>query len=77
MYHISVNLAISRREKSSWGTKSSRGGKKAIRGPQKLVSTFFLFLDTSIYVGGAPKNQQGASNGNVTPLCSSGKFYFY
>ena len=35
MYHNLVNLAIGRREKNMWGTKSPRGGKKAMRGPKK------------------------------------------
>ena len=58
MYHISVNLAIGRRE------KIFRGRKKAIRGRQKIVSTFFRHLS---FCGGRQKTA-GASNGNVTPL---------
>ena len=66
MCHISVNLAISRRIKNLWGTKSSRGGKRLKRGGggQKKCK---LFLDTQVVVG-APKKSAGASNGNVTPL---------
>ena len=54
-------LAISRREKIFGGTKRSRGGKKAIRGRQKIVSTFF-FRHLSFCRGGGggrQKNQQG------------------
>ena len=59
-------LAIGRCEKNSWGTKSSTSmdGIMAIMGRQKIVSTFFRHF-SFVHCGGG-KNQQGASNGNVT-----------
>ena len=66
MDHISTNLAFGRREKNIWGYEKLQGGKKPIRKTEKKkVATFFL--DSKIFVGAA-KNQQGAPNGNVTPL---------
>ena len=71
MYHISV--------KNIFGVqKAPGGGKKAMRGHQKIMWTFlffififflhfFKFFRHSRFCGGAP-NQQGAPNGNVTPL---------
>ena len=67
MYHISANLAFGRREKNIWGYKKLQGGKKPIRKTGKKVATFFFFLETKKFVGAA-KNEQGAPNGNVTPL---------
>ena len=71
MYHISANLAFGRREKFFWGYKKLQGGKKPIRKTEKKVATFFFFffLETvkKKFVGAA-KNEQGAPNGNVTPL---------
>ena len=56
MNHNSANLAFGRREKNIWGYKKVQGGKKPIRGSKKFV--------------GGGKNEQGAPNGNVTPLGS-------
>ena len=77
MYHISVNLAISRRDKIFGGTKSSNAGvaKKAIRGRQKIVPTFLLFFKTLKFLWGCQKTQQRASNGNFTPLDIVAKFH--
>ena len=45
MYHVSVNVAMSRREKKYLGVqKAPGGGKKAIRGRQKL-STFVFQIE--------------------------------
>ena len=72
MYHISANLAFGRREKNIWGYKKLQGGKKPIRKTEKKVATFFFFFffffgESKKFVGAA-KNEQGAPNGNVTPL---------
>ena len=69
MYHISANLAFGRREKNIWGYKKLQGGKKPIRKTEKKWRLFFLFFfgDSKKCVGAA-KNEQGAPNGNVTPL---------
>ena len=58
MDHILANA------KKYLGYKKLQGGKKPIRKTEKKVATFNLFfvvLETA-------KNQQGAPNGNVTPL---------
>ena len=69
MYHISANLAFGRRGKNIWGYKKLQGGKKPIRKTEKKVATFFFcFLKTVKFLWGAAKNEQGAPNGNVTPL---------
>ena len=68
MYHISANLAFGRREKNIWGYKKLQGGKKPIRKTGKKVATFFFFFGDSKQFVGAAKNEQGAPNGNVTPL---------
>ena len=44
MYHILVNLAISRREKYLGVQKASGGGKRLSGGGQKIMSTFFLLF---------------------------------
>ena len=74
MYHMSANLAFGRREKNIWGYKKLQGSKKPIRKTEKKVATFFFvfflfffFGDSKKFVGAA-KNEQGAPNGNVTPL---------
>ena len=72
MNHNSANLAFGRREKNIWGYKKVQGGKKPIRKSEKKVATFFFFFlfffgDSKKFVGGG-KNEQGAPNGNVTPL---------
>ena len=76
MDHMSVNLAIGRREKKIFGgIKSSRSGKKPIIKTEKksgdlffYVSFFSFFLETVKFLWGRQKNQQKAPNGNVTPL---------
>ena len=68
MYHISANLAFGRREKNIWGYKKLQGGKKPIRKTEKKVATFFFFLETVKILWRRQKNEQGAPNGNVTPL---------
>ena len=72
MYHISANLAFGRSKKNIWGYKKLQGGKKPIRKTEKKVATFFFFffLETVKKFVGAAKNEQGAPNGNVTPLPS-------
>ena len=70
MNHNSANLAFGRREKKYLGVQKAPGGKKPIRKSEKKVATFFFFfffLETKNFVGGG-KNEQGAPNGNVTPL---------
>ena len=57
MDHISANLAFVRREKIFGGTKSG--------------DLFFFFFETKKICGGRQKNEQGAPNGNVTPLKTS------
>ena len=58
MYHISVNLAMGQREKILGVQKAPRGGKKAIMGRQKIVSTFIFFRHQS-FRGGAKKSAGG------------------
>ena len=73
MYHISANLAFSRRGKNIWGYKKLQGGnwqeayKKNRKKSGDLFFFFFFFGDSKIFVGAA-KNEQGAPNGNITPL---------
>ena len=66
MIHVITNIqwrnnhpVLRRGRPLIWGTKSSRGGKKAIRGQEKIELTFYLiFLDTKVFVGGAKKIEQ-------------------
>ena len=77
MDHISANLAFGRREKNIWGYKKLQGGgKKPIRKTGKKWRPFFLpfFLETVKKFWGRQKNQQGAPNGNVTPLMKTTYF---
>ena len=74
MYHISANLAFSRREKYIWGYKNLQGGKKPIRKTEKKVATFFFFFfffGDSEKLWGRQKMSRGAPNGNVTPLSTT------
>ena len=61
MYHMSVNLAISRRKKIFGVQKASGAAKGYIRGRQKIVSTFFnFFLKRHLsFCGGAKKSAGG------------------
>ena len=70
MYHISANLAVGRREKNIWGYKKLQRGKKKNRkkSGDLFFLFFFFFLETVKNLWGAAKNEQGAPNGNVTPL---------
>ena len=51
MKHISVNLAMGRREKIFWVQKAPGGGKEAIKGRPKILLTFFdlFLLDTKVF----------------------------
>ena len=73
MDHISANLAFVRREKIFGGTKSSRGAKNQPikKTKKKWRPFFFFFFETKKICGGRQKNEQGAPNGNVTPLKTS------
>ena len=61
MYHISVNLAMGRREKICGVQKAPGGGKKAISGRQKIVSKCRLFFPFFIlkFCGGRHKISRG------------------
>ena len=77
MDHISADLAFGRREKNIWGYKKLQRGKKPIRKTEKKVATFFCLFFCCFFwrqlkiCGGRQKNEQGAPNGNITPLLTS------
>ena len=69
MYHISANLALGRREKNIWGTKSSRGRQIGYkRTPKKwqpfLDIKFLCMAPKKLTAGGVP-------DGNVPPLLNA------
>ena len=67
MYHISVNLAIGRREKI-FGYKKLQGRQKGYKGWQKNSVHLFCSFFRLTFVVGPAKKSAGVSNGYVTPL---------
>ena len=63
MYHISANLAFGGREKKYLGVQKAPEGQKAYKKTKKKWRPFFFFFFLETV-----KNEQGAPNGNVTPL---------
>ena len=68
MDHISANLAFGRREKI-FGVQKAPGGQEAYKKNRKKSGDlfFFFFFETLKFLWGRQK-EQGAPNGNVTPL---------
>ena len=69
MDHMSVNLAIGRREKNIWGYKKLQERQKAYNKNRKINGglfffcfffCFFFFGDSKIFVGTAKKSAGGA-----------------
>ena len=63
MYHISVNLAVGRREKYL-GYKKLHGRQKGHKGAQKKCRPYFLFTVDNYFFVGAP--QKSARHKSIT-----------